>query len=62
MDMNLSKLWEIVEERGAWHAADHGAAELDMTCQVNNKKSKALRTASSTQQALCECEVLHLSK
>ena len=20
-DMNLSKLWEIVEDRGAWHAA-----------------------------------------
>ena len=24
MDMNLSKLWEIVENRGAWHAAVHG--------------------------------------
>ena len=23
MDMNLSKLWEIVEDRGAWHAAVH---------------------------------------
>ena len=23
MDMNLSKLWEIVEDRGAWHAAIH---------------------------------------
>ena len=21
MDMNLSKLWEIAEDRGAWHAA-----------------------------------------
>ena len=21
MDMNLSKLWEIVEDRGVWHAA-----------------------------------------
>ena len=21
MDMNLSKFWEIVEDRGAWHAA-----------------------------------------
>ena len=27
MDMNLSKLWEIVEDRGACHAADHGVAE-----------------------------------
>ena len=24
MDMNLSKLWEIVEGRGAWYAAVHG--------------------------------------
>ena len=24
MDMNLSKLWEIVEDRGAWHAAVRG--------------------------------------
>ena len=23
MDMNLSKLWEIVKERGAWHVAVH---------------------------------------
>ena len=25
--MNLSKLWEIVEDRGAWHAAVHGVAD-----------------------------------
>ena len=23
VDMNLSKLWEIVEDMGAWHAAIH---------------------------------------
>jgi len=27
MDMKLSKLWEIVEDRGAWHAAVHGVTE-----------------------------------
>ena len=31
MYMNLSKLSEIVENRGAWHAADLKVAELDMT-------------------------------
>ena len=24
MDTNLSQLWEIVEDRGAWRAAAHG--------------------------------------
>ena len=27
MDMNLSKFWEIVKERGAWHAAVHAVAK-----------------------------------
>ena len=27
MDMNLSKLWEIVEDRGAWHATAHGVTK-----------------------------------
>ena len=26
MDMNLSKLWEIVKDRGAWRTAVHGVA------------------------------------
>ena len=27
MDMSLSKFWEIVEDRGAWHAAGNGVAK-----------------------------------
>ena len=27
MDMNLSKLWEIVQDRGAWHDAVHGVTK-----------------------------------
>ena len=31
MDMNLSKLWEIVVGREAWHVAIHGVTESDTT-------------------------------
>ena len=27
MDMNLSKLWEMVKHREGWHAAVHGVAK-----------------------------------
>ena len=27
LDMNLSKFWELVMDRGAWHAAVHGVSK-----------------------------------
>ena len=36
MDMNLSKFWEIVKDRGAWQ----GLRELDMTQRLNNKAER----------------------
>ena len=30
-DMNLSKLWEILEDREAWCATSHEVSESDMT-------------------------------
>ena len=39
MDMNLSKLQEMVKDRKAWHVAVHGVAEWDTTEQLKNNDS-----------------------
>ena len=31
LDMNLSKLWEIVKDREVWRASIHGVTESDTT-------------------------------
>ena len=41
-DMYLSKLWEIVKDRGAWHSAVHGVTESDVSWGLKNN-SKGLR-------------------
>ena len=38
VDMSLSKLWETVKGREAWHAAVHGFAKSQTRQQLNNKK------------------------
>ena len=37
MDMNLSKLREIVKERGAWYAAVHGVTKSDTTSETEQQ-------------------------
>ena len=42
MDMSLSKLWEVVKDRKAWHAAVHGVTKINMTEQLNNNQINQL--------------------
>ena len=39
MDMNLSKLWEIVKNRGAWRALVHGLQRVKHNLATERQQS-----------------------
>ena len=58
VDMNLSKLWEIVEDRGAWRAAEHGVAKSqtwlsDWTIKQEVRQGSMWNDASTDHCACC---------
>ena len=47
MDVNLSKLWKIVEDRGAWHAVIHRVAKSQTQFRDWKTTIKALSLGKS---------------
>ena len=41
MDMNLSKFWELVTDREAWHAAVHGVTKSRTLLRDLNEDEKS---------------------
>jgi len=58
MDMNLSRLWEIVEDRETWHAAVHGVTksqtqQSDWTAKIFSSFSSSNLLVPAVSKALC---------
>ena len=55
MDMNLSKLQEIMKDRGAWHAAVHGVTKSQTQLNNNNTIPGICEWYLIRNKDLCRC-------
>ena len=54
MDLNLSKLWEVVEVRGPWHAAVHGSQRVGQNLVTRQQQSSSI-PLRTLQQCSVDC-------
>ena len=62
MDMNLSKLWEIVKDRGAWRAAAHGVSRSHISPSNCTTQRQQGFSYEKTQRDGIACEVSSWNK
>ena len=63
MDMNLSKLWETVEDKEAWHAIVHGitkSQQLDNITKKNAETNMQTKTLNSSPKETALCSVIEM--
>ena len=63
MDMNLTQLWEIVEDRRAWRATVYGVTKSqtglsDRTPPPNNKETTAASVSWAPTVYQARCKIL----
>ena len=58
MDMNLSKLWEVVKDREAWHASVHGVTKSWTQLSEQQQVKTKCDEISVNYNILCRCHLL----